>query len=264
MFHDGENGKALMSGRVKIHNGYTSNWKERLQPSITAKGKDLIIVTYSLPHGDSELTRRLITERKGKTVIIYNSKFCQNPCIRYMEKAGIVLIPMDDVHAKMALISPDVVTVGSENFPFSDWYECGISVKDKAAYDYELETLSLYLGFNPLTGEKKTSCSNCDYFRRKYSETGAIIQGDCEIADPDHLENTCEKFKMMDRSGYGLIKEAVATPWKHTCAECQFLSPINNGYICESEGLYFPKIRKFAHENDIHGHRKCYGWTERR
>lgn len=262
MFHDGENGKALMSGRVKIHNGYKSNWKEKLQPSITKKDKDLIIVTYSLPHGDSELTRRLITERQGKTVIIFNSKFIQNPCLRYMEKSGVTLIPMDDVHAKMALISPDIVSIGSENFPYSGWFECGMSVKDKNAYDYMLESISLYLGYNPLTGEKKQSCSNCEFFRKKYSDTGEILQGDCIEANLDDLSCTCEKYTLANRNDFS--PDTAIMPWRHTCAECKFLSIISNGYICETQGLYFPKIRKSAFERDINDHYfKCFHWTDK-
>lgn len=243
MFHDGDNGKSLMGGRVKIHHGYRSNWKERLQPAIGRKEKDLIVVTFSLPHGDSELTRRLLATREGKTVLIYNSKFSDNPVLENLRKAGVITIGKEDVHAKMALISPDVVSVGSENFPYSAWFECGISVKDKSAYDYSLNMISFWLGYNPLTNEIKKSCSNCEYFKKKYGKHGEIIQGDCSTADLDNLENVCEKYKLQDRNNYGLIRESAVTPWKHTCSECKFSFEFDDGYVCKPAGKFIQKSR---------------------
>lgn len=252
MLKDGMNGKALFNGNVKICDGYKSNWFERLQTAFIQKDRDLVIVTYSLPTIDKYVVQEFLTNRKGKTILVYNSKFNDDTHLKYLQDFGVQLIPKEDCHAKIALISPDTVCIGSENFAFSNWFECNVIIKNRTAYDYQLKCLSEYLGFNPLNGEQSIhGCYSCKYFSKEYNVKTNEQEYKCNSPfDQDKKENLekgcCENYSMKPRKEYVRYQHAINSPWHLICKDCVhseqvFAGPERNyqcGWLCTLFGRF--------------------------
>lgn len=249
---DSQGGIALMSGRVKIH-GSRSNWNERIQAAVTQKERDLVIVTYSLPKIDSYLAQKLLTKRKGKTALIYHEKFSDNIILQYLLDEGVNLYPCSDIHGKVALISPDLVVIGSENFVYSDWIEYNVTIKDQKGYDYVFQDLSEYLGCNPITREPVKSCKNCLFNGRGYNICG-------------NGSSMCNSYRRIQRKDFSAISLALDKYWQHPCRNCKHLQPCHGtgfvGYVCPIMSKYFPQIRKNASDPDVNIDIECRYWEK--
>ena len=254
MLKDGVGGKVLFSGNVKICDGYKSNWFERLQTAISQKDRDVIIVTYSLPMIDRRIAQEIFKNRTGKNILVYNSKFNDNPQLELLHEFGIKLIPMEDVHAKIALVSPDNVHIGSENFTFSNWFESCVTIKNKTAYEYQLNCLSEYLGFNPLTDEQTKSCKSCVYFEKQWNvetrETDNICNSMQNLEKKIGLENGyCSHYERKKRKDYVRCQQALKDPWLFCCKECAHSTQVYTknsepcGWMCQFfSDRFTPKV----------------------
>lgn len=267
MLKDGIGGKALFNGNVKICDGYKSNWFERLQTAISQKDRDVIVVTYSLPMIDRLVVKEFLTKRTGKTILIYNSKFNDNPQLGILQDFGVKLIPMEDCHAKFALVSPDNVHIGSENFAFSNWFECCVTIKNKTAYEYQLKYLSEYLGFNPLTGDETKGCYSCTYFTKLYDAGKGEHINICNCPRNPETETGLEKgccslYRRKERKEYVRYQGALNSPWLFLCKECAYSEQVFNktGEICGWMCNYFGR---FTSKRDEDTHIDCGMWKKR-
>jgi phosphatidylserine/phosphatidylglycerophosphate/cardiolipin synthase-like enzyme len=132
-------GKAVKE--IKVYHPGTHSWASKLKAFHRFK-KDLAIVTYSLP--SLKILRDLLGSEDGpgflgSVRIIAHSKFSDtaSTLVEGNPKLQIRLLP--NVHAKMVLVGPDTVYIGSANFGHSGWLESNVGIRSEEVFARCLE-----------------------------------------------------------------------------------------------------------------------------
>jgi len=98
----------------------------------TEEKGDVLIVTYSLPKLKNAMG--LLKER-NITLVCHEQFISRARWIKNNYK-NTTVYTMPELHAKVVLIAPDTVWIGSPNFGSSGWTESAVGMKDKRIYDY--------------------------------------------------------------------------------------------------------------------------------
>lgn len=92
------------------------------------------ILTYSLP--DREYIARQLGRRPNNIALICHTRFRDRAVTLKYDFPGIDVALSDTMHAKLLLIEPATVYVGSANFGESDWTEVCIGVRSRPGHDW--------------------------------------------------------------------------------------------------------------------------------
>jgi len=116
-----------------------STWNTRLSQLLIGN-KDIIICTFSLPKTD-EYLGRLLQKRSNGVTIIANSKFGKQARMLKAQYPNLRIFLSPTVHAKLALVSPNIVWMSSENFVHSRNFENTIGIHSVPVYKYLIQQL---------------------------------------------------------------------------------------------------------------------------
>lgn len=101
------------------------------------ESKEIDIVTYSF--FDEEFVKNLLKGKKNVRVLLSSNHKKSSDYKTIIENAclGADVKLTDKTHAKIVLIAPDFVYLGSQNIGDSDWFQAGVLFKnDVVIYDY--------------------------------------------------------------------------------------------------------------------------------
>lgn len=127
-----DSGGIALKANVKILTA-ASTWNTRLS-QIARQAGAVLISTYSLPRLDYAC--KIFSKRSSGTTLLVNSKFRSRAKEILDRFPDIEIYLKDDIHAKLVLIEPETVYLGSDNFGSSKWFETTIGIKSKEAYKH--------------------------------------------------------------------------------------------------------------------------------
>lgn len=129
---DDGHGIACRPAEVKVyHNGHHT-WGMKLSQLNRQYGV-VRIITYSLPN--VEYAVNLLGKRPQNIFVVCHAKFIERA--RAIKKAlpEIRIAIAEELHAKMLMIEPKTVYIGSSNFGHSNWQECEVGIRDNNVHD---------------------------------------------------------------------------------------------------------------------------------
>lgn len=107
-------------------------WADILTQINTIEG-NICIATYSLP--DVSFAKKILAKRPCDIHIIAHSKFFDKAYELKETFPEIHIAVRDDIHAKFALIEPDIVWLSSANFGKSDWLEHAVTIHSQKLFE---------------------------------------------------------------------------------------------------------------------------------
>ena len=117
----------------------TSTWRTRLI-ALLRSDAELTICTFSLPKRTDYLSRLFHVRTNGVTIIVYQKfEHEAKELMSIYPELCIILSP--NVHAKIALASPDKVWLSSENLVKGSSFEGTVGIHSKAAYAFLMAEL---------------------------------------------------------------------------------------------------------------------------
>ena len=116
-----------------------SSWNTRLSQIAHVKG-NITICTYSLP--DINYLSRIFCKRQEDVKILVNKKFESRAREMMLKFPKLEIYLKDDVHAKLVLLAPETVYIGSDNFGDSGWFEATVRIKSPYVYRHYIEQIN--------------------------------------------------------------------------------------------------------------------------
>jgi len=117
----------------------TSTWKARLA-TLLRGDTEITICTFSLPKRTDYLAGLFRIRAKGVTIVA-NQKFEHEAVALKSIYPELRIILSPNVHAKMALASPDKVWLSSENLVKGSSFEGTVGIHSKAVYTFLMAEL---------------------------------------------------------------------------------------------------------------------------
>lgn len=117
----------------------TSTWRTRLT-ALLRSDDEITICTFSLPKRTDYLASLFRVRSKGVTIIV-NQKFEHEAKALKSIYQELCIILSPNVHAKMALASPDKVWLSSENLVKGSSFEGTVGIHSIAAYTFLMAEL---------------------------------------------------------------------------------------------------------------------------
>jgi len=125
-------GLVVYGQEVKLYSG-SHTWAMKLSQLASQTGI-VRICTYSLP--DINYVQGLFHKRPYDIEMICHSKFAER-ALQIKNLFPLIRIGThDEIHAKVCLISPATVYIGSANFGHSNWHEVNIGIRSPKAHDH--------------------------------------------------------------------------------------------------------------------------------
>lgn len=128
------------NGRIEVGDG-NDYWNWLLSASQAESSRMLIITTYSAPH-KLKTVAEILKNRTDNTYVIAHEDFKDNIEGYASFFSGIQFFTAKNFHAKLILLEPDIVIVGSKNFGRSNWAESAVRIKSVKAFKYYTDFLS--------------------------------------------------------------------------------------------------------------------------
>jgi hypothetical protein len=140
-FKTDAHGLAFKCNDIKMTGG-RHTWGMKLSQLARQHGQ-VSIITYSLPSLD--YVAQQLGRRPWSIDIIAHKKFLKQAERIKRDFPSIRIAVKDEVHSKVALISPETVIVSSANFGDSQWHETSMSVHSDEAYGWYFANVFLPL-----------------------------------------------------------------------------------------------------------------------
>jgi len=138
-----------MTARVnaKLYNMEFSALKN-LATILKNEETEVIIVTFSLPY-NLEFLQDVFDLRSDGVTIVANTKY-EEPARMLKERWPALRIYLDpNVHAKMVMVDPDRVWVGSGNLGISRSAEGTVGLEGRAVFGYFMDEMERHDYFDP-------------------------------------------------------------------------------------------------------------------
>jgi PLD-like domain len=176
---DNHGSKLTDLSEVKCYYSGSHTWAMKL--SQLNKGTSLVhIITYSLP--DVEYCCRLLGKNASRVSLLCSDKFTTQALILKQHLPEMNLYVHPRVHAKLCLIAPDTVYVGSANFGISKWHEVNVGLRSKQAHDdYMINS------WKPLVLEARPILLNNPAAPLQKLTTTPVVLDGCEVDMLDFL-----------------------------------------------------------------------------
>jgi hypothetical protein len=109
------------------------SWAMKLSQLHKQPNSIVRIMTYSL---NAEYAQQILERRPYNIRIICNSQFNEEAYQLSQKVSGIHIRTFNDIHAKLVLIEPETVYLGSANLVKNTLADISIGLRLKAAHDY--------------------------------------------------------------------------------------------------------------------------------